>query len=141
MVKILVADDHELFLKGLELILTDYRKNFKLVTAKSYTEIFEIIRKDKDFDLILTDLAMPGAYWLEALEQIHRVLPDTPVIILSAVFEKEIVKKSIDIGAAGMFPRLLPIKKSCRPLKSSWPAAFIFRKNCWTKKTTLIWIC
>lgn len=103
MVKILVADDHELFLKGLELILTDYRKNFKLVTAKSYTEIFEIIRKDKDFDLILTDLAMPGAYWLEALEQIHRVLPDTPVIILSAVFEKEIVKKSIDIGAAVCF--------------------------------------
>ena len=111
MVKILVADDHELFLKGLELILTDYRKNFKLVTAKSYTEIFEIIRKDKDFDLILTDLAMPGAYWLEALEQIHRVLPDTPVIILSAVFEKEIVKQSIDIGAAGYVSKASPNKE------------------------------
>ena len=49
----------------------------------------------------MTDLAMPGAHWLEALKKIHTELPETPVIILSAVFEKEIVKKSINIGAAG----------------------------------------
>ncbi len=41
--KFLVADDHELFLKGLELVLTDYRNDWELVTAKNYTEIFEII--------------------------------------------------------------------------------------------------
>ena len=99
--KILVADDHELFLKGLELVLSEYRADFEITTAKSYTEIFEIIAKQKDFDLVLTDLAMPGAHWLEALKKIHTELPETPVIILSAVFEKEIVKKSINIGAAG----------------------------------------
>ena len=106
--KFLVADDHELFLKGLELVLTDYHNDWELVTAKNYTEIFEIIKQQKDFDLILTDLAMPGAYWLEALEKIHAELPETPVIILSAVFEKEIVKKSINIGAAGYIPKSAP---------------------------------
>lgn len=99
--KVLVADDHELFLKGLELILTNHYKEFELVTATSYSEIFEIIAKENDFALILTDLAMPGAHWRDALQKIHQALPETPIMILSAVFEKEIIKKTIDIGAAG----------------------------------------
>ncbi len=103
--KILVADDHELFLKGLELILTDMNPDVQLVFAKSYSDIFSIIEQDKDFSLILTDLAMPGANWLQAIERIHETLPETPIIILSAVFDKEIVQKTIDIGAAGYIPK------------------------------------
>lgn len=103
--KILIADDHELFLKGLEFILEDAYPKAELVQAKDYTEIFEEIQKNKDFDLILTDLAMPGARWLDALKKIHETLPDTPIIILSAVFDKEIVQKTIELGAAGYIPK------------------------------------
>ncbi len=103
--KILIADDHELFLKGLEMILHDYNPELKLVTAKNYTEIFNIIKQDKDFNLVLTDLAMPGAQWLDAITRIHRTLPETPIIILSAVFDREIVQKTIEIGAAGYIPK------------------------------------
>lgn len=103
--KILVADDHELFLKGLELILADLGEDIKLVFAKDYTEIFKIIDKEHDFNLVLTDLAMPGAHWLEAMQKIHSILPETPIIILSAVFDKEIVQKSIKIGVAGYIPK------------------------------------
>lgn len=103
--KILIADDHELFLKGLELILEDFDTSANIVKAKSYTDIFKIIEIEQDFDLILTDLAMPGAQWLEALQKIHQKLPETPIIILSAVFDKEIVQKTIDLGAAGYIPK------------------------------------
>jgi len=103
--KILVADDHELFLKGLELILTDMNPEVQLVFAKNYNEIFSVIEQEKDFNLVLTDLAMPGANWLQAIERIHDTLPETPIIILSAVFDKEIVQKTIDIGAAGYIPK------------------------------------
>ncbi len=103
--KILIADDHELFLKGLEMILTDYDADWQLVCAKDYTEIFEIIDRDKDFDLILTDLAMPGAHWLDGITRIHSTLPDVPIIILSAVFDREIVQKTIELGAAGYIPK------------------------------------
>ena len=63
------------------------------------------VEKQKDFNLVLTDLAMPGARWLEALQKIHEQLPDTPVIILSAVFDREIVQKTIELGAAGYIPK------------------------------------
>ncbi len=103
--RILVADDHELFLKGLEFILADISENTELVFAKSYTDIFNILEKDTDFNLILTDLAMPGANWEEAIARIHNTLPDTPIIILSAVFDKEIVEKTIEIGVSGYIPK------------------------------------
>ncbi len=103
--KILIADDHELFLKGLEIILTDFNPSAELVKAKNYTEMINIISKDREFDLILTDLAMPGGIWLEALKEIHEKLPETPIIILSAVFEKEIVQKTLDLGASGYIPK------------------------------------
>lgn len=103
--KILIADDHELFLKGLEIILHDFNPTAELVKAKNYTEMLNIINKDSSFDLILTDLAMPGAIWLDALKEIHEKLPETPIIILSAVFEKEIVQKTIDLGASGYIPK------------------------------------
>lgn len=103
--RILVADDHELFLKGLEFILGDMNKDVELVFAKSYSEIFKIIDKDNNFNLILTDLAMPGANWEEAITHIHNVLPETPIIIISAVFDKEIVEKTIEIGVSGYIPK------------------------------------
>ena len=103
--KILIADDHELFLKGLEMILSDYNPEAELFKARDYNEIFEIIEKQKNFDLILTDLAMPGARWLDALQKIHELLSETPIIILSAVFDREIVQKTIEIGAAGYIPK------------------------------------
>ncbi len=103
--KILIADDHELFLKGLELILEDLDDAPELVLAHNYTDIFKIIEQDKDFQLILTDLAMPGSNWFDAIKKIHETLPETPIIILSAMFDKEIVQKTIEIGAAGYIPK------------------------------------
>ena len=106
--KFLVADDHELFLKGLEFILHEHLPEVDLVFAKNYTELFAEIDKNKDFDLILTDLAMPGAAWNDAIAKIHATLPETPIIILSAVFDKEIVHQTIEQGAAGYIPKTSP---------------------------------
>lgn len=99
--KILVADDHELFLKGMEIMLSTHYPQSDFVFAHNYNEIFDIISKQDDFDVIMTDLAMPGDVWSNAIQKIHNNLPETPIIILSAVFDKEIVNKTIDIGVSG----------------------------------------
>lgn len=103
--KILIADDHELFLKGLEFILQENLKNIQITSANSYTEIFQQLNKNDYFDLVITDLAMPGANWLNAITKIHETLPETPIIIISAVFDKEILKQTLDIGVAGYIPK------------------------------------
>ena len=103
--RVLIADDHELFLKGLEFILSDFDDDMSFISARSYTDIRKILEKDKKFDLVLTDLAMPGGNWLEEIDYIHKALPDTPIIILSAVFDKEIVQKTIENGVSGYIPK------------------------------------
>lgn len=103
--KILIADDHELFLKGLEFILEQNLQNIEITTAQSYTEIFSILETKQNFDLIITDLAMPGANWLTAINKIHSTLPETPIIIISAVFDKELLQQTLDIGVAGYIPK------------------------------------
>ena len=50
--KILIADDHELFLKGLEMILSDYNPQAEIITAKSYSDIFNILLKQKGITLL-----------------------------------------------------------------------------------------
>ncbi len=99
--KILIADDHELFLQGLEFILQKQYPEAQIVLASNYNDIFKILKEQKDFDLILTDLAMPGANWLDALKQIHTDCPDVPIIIISAVFDRQILQKTFDIGVSG----------------------------------------
>lgn len=102
--KILIADDHELFLNGLEFVLSSEFKDSQIKTAQNYKELLKKAGED-NFDLIVTDLAMPGAQWHEALVKLHDLAKDTPVVIISAVFDKEIVQKTIEIGVSGYIPK------------------------------------
>ncbi|MCQ2735117.1 MAG: response regulator transcription factor [Alphaproteobacteria bacterium] len=106
--KFLIADDHELFLQGLEFILHKEYPKAEIVSANNYNGIFEILQTQNDFDLIITDLAMPGTNWLEALKKIHTLCLDTPVIIISAVFDREIFQKTFDIGVSGYVSKSFP---------------------------------
>ncbi len=98
--EILLADDHELFLQGLKFVLESHFKDAHIMCVKDYTELLSEVQK-KPFDLIITDLAMPGANFMDALTKIHNILKDTPIIVISAVFGKQIVQKTFEIGVSG----------------------------------------
>jgi len=104
---ILIADDHELFLQGLNLVLQTHFKDVTITKAKDYNELFEALKKDT-FQLVITDLAMPGANSMDALSKMHQILKDTPIIVISAVFDREIVQKTIEIGVSGYIPKSSP---------------------------------
>ncbi len=106
--KFLVADDHELFLQGLEFILKKEYPEVDLVLAGDYAQILDILNKQNDFDLLITDLAMPGGNWLEALQKVHSQAPEMPIIVVSAVFDKEILQKTYNIGVSGYVSKSFP---------------------------------
>ncbi len=106
--RFLIADDHELFLQGLEFILRKQYPDADIVLTNSYTGILDILQKQKNFDLIITDLAMPGGNWLEALKKMHADCPEVPIIIISAVFDKTILQKTFDSGVSGYVSKSFP---------------------------------
>lgn len=99
--KFLIADDHELFLQGLEFILQKEFPQAEIVPTNNYKGILDKLAQQTDFDLIISDLAMPGGNWLDTLTKVHGLCPDVPIIIISAVFDKEILQKTYDIGVSG----------------------------------------
>lgn len=99
--KIMIADDHELFLKGLEFMLQSQFPDAQIITASNYTDLFDLLKNLHGFDLIITDLAMPGANSIEGIKRIYNLAKETPIIILSAVFDNDIISKTLDIGVGG----------------------------------------
>lgn len=80
--KILVVDDEADMLELLELIITD-RTSYQVVTVNNPLEVPGLI-KDGGFDLLISDLTMPQMDGMELLDQVHRIDPQLPYIILTA---------------------------------------------------------
>ena len=51
---------------------------------------------------------MPGGNWLEALQKVHSLSPEMPIIVVSAVFDKEILQKTYNIGVSGYVSKSFP---------------------------------
>ena len=58
--KILIADDHELFREGLRQLLRQLAEDVLVLEAASYTELFTLLGEHPDADLAIMDLNMPG---------------------------------------------------------------------------------
>lgn len=102
---IIIADDHELFLDGLSFSLTSAFQGIKIQKAHNYDELLNPALTREKIDLIITDLAMPGKPWNEALDILKKTLPKTPIIVISAVYDRTTVTTAIDLGASGFIPK------------------------------------
>lgn len=105
MLKILVADDHELFRDGIGLSLMSLDPDVQTEMVTDYDSLFTALNQGKIFDLILTDLAMPGMKWTDALARLRKEKPQVPVVVLSAVHDRDSVLQAIELGASGFVPK------------------------------------
>lgn len=100
MIKVLVADDHEIVRIGLKSILEE-TGNIKVEDeASSGHELFDKLKK-KSFDLIILDISMPGKGGIDVLKQIKSVYSKIPVLILSSHPEDQYAIRAIRAGASG----------------------------------------
>jgi DNA-binding NarL/FixJ family response regulator len=103
--KILIADDHELFRDGLRLVLGDLGPDLTVIEASGYDQTLEITNQEEGLDLVLLDLVMPGMPWSEGLGAVKRRLPTVPVVILSASEDRRLVLEAVRLGASGFIPK------------------------------------
>jgi len=78
--RVLVADDKENIVKLLQQLLGD---EFQLTTAADGTRALAILQSES-FDVVLTDMRMPGHDGLAILREVKRTQPDTEVILMTA---------------------------------------------------------
>ncbi len=80
--KILVVDDEKLVRWAMEQILI--KEGYEVVTAESGEVVARIIERDKDFDLIISDIRLPGIDGWEVFDLVKTSIPDTKMIAVTA---------------------------------------------------------
>ena len=100
MLRILIADDHTVVRKGLRQILLDEFPGAYIEEVADGGELVKNVMIGK-WDVVVSDLSMPGRSGLDALQQIKLSLPDLPVLILSIHPEEQYALRALKSGAAG----------------------------------------
>jgi two-component system invasion response regulator UvrY len=100
MIRILVADDHSVVRKGLKLILEEGFPGAEVVEVADAEAIIEKVLHQK-WDVVISDLSMPGRTGLDALQQIKQIDSKIPVLILSIHPENQYAMRALKSGAAG----------------------------------------
>jgi DNA-binding NarL/FixJ family response regulator len=99
-IKILIADDHTVVRKGLIQILQDAYPDASFTEVSNGNELLQTARSGH-WDIIITDLSMPGRNGLDTLKQLKIDKPDTPVLVLSIHSEDLYAVRVLKSGAAG----------------------------------------
>lgn len=103
--KILLIDDHPLFIEGIRGVLHRLNDAAVIHTCGSCEEALELVAADDNFDLVLLDLNLPGMSGLDGLQQLRHQLPATPIVLLSASEDRRKVLNAIEQGAKGYIPK------------------------------------
>ncbi|MBK6978474.1 MAG: response regulator transcription factor [Cytophagaceae bacterium] len=106
--KVLIAEDNELLRKSLTYFLSS--KGFEITEFDNGSDAIESLSKHS-FELIITDINLPGASGMEITQFVRKTLQsDIPIIVFTASNIEEIELESFDMGANEFIPK--PISPS-----------------------------
>lgn len=100
-IKIILADDEELFRKGIYFLL-QREKNIEVVfEASNGNEVIDYLKKTDNYpDIILMDLKMPIVSGIDATKIIHKEFPIVKIIALTSYNTKAFIANMINVGAS-----------------------------------------
>ena len=100
MIKLFIADDHELFREGLKSLLSR-EKDIEIVgSASDGLEAVNAVRRLKP-EVVLMDVTMPNMNGIQATAKICSELPDIAVIVISMHNDRRFIAEALKAGARG----------------------------------------
>ncbi|MBY0486511.1 MAG: response regulator transcription factor [Flavobacteriaceae bacterium] len=100
-IKILLADDEELFRKGIYFLLQREENIEVIFEASNGIEVIKYLQNNEaNPDIILMDLKMPEINGVEATKIIHKEFPGIKIIALTSYNTKSFIANMINVGAS-----------------------------------------
>jgi two-component system response regulator NreC len=99
-IRILICDDHTLFVEGIKAMLR-HEPSLEIVgEARDGRQAVDLVKELKP-DVILMDVSMPDMNGFDATRRVHEFDAAVKVLILSMHDEEELVARCLEAGAAG----------------------------------------
>ncbi len=99
--KILLVDDHALFREGMHYVLGKLDTEADILDASNFQDALTIASENKDLDLALLDLNMPGSEGAASVKLFHIRHPAIPIVVVSGTEQRDDIEKTMKNGAMG----------------------------------------
>jgi DNA-binding NarL/FixJ family response regulator len=106
-IRLVVADDHAVVLKGLETLLALERDLVVVATCTDGETTLDAVRRHHP-DILLLDLFMPGLDGLGVLRALKTMSEPPRVVLLAAMIDDGEVLEAMELGVAGIFLKEMP---------------------------------
>lgn len=101
MIKVLIADDHQLMIDGIKMALAGIDEIGIVAEVHDGSQVLEKLGSGMPVDIILMDINMPKMDGLACTRFVRKKYPDIRIIALSQYDEKRLVKQMIRNGVSG----------------------------------------
>jgi DNA-binding NarL/FixJ family response regulator len=108
--RFIIVDDHPLFRGALNQALSNAFENSEIQEAGSLDDVNAQLGAERETDLILLDLTMPGVHGVSGLLYLRAEHPEVPVVIVSASDDAATIRQCLDCGASGFIPKSQPVE-------------------------------
>ncbi|KQB37932.1 Response regulator [Flavobacterium daejeonense] len=115
--EILIVDDHLVVRTGVSIILEEKVKHISISTTDNFSDTIKLL-KQKEFDLIILDINIPGGRNTLMIEEIKNIQPEVKILIFSVYEEETHACPYIIAGANGYLNKLSDKKKLTNAVES-----------------------
>ena len=131
MQKILVVDDEKSMRELLTLMLK--REGYRVVSAESAERAGDLIEREA-YDLVISDISMPGASGIDLLRRVRESGLDTPVILITAFGSKETAIEALQLGAFDYFEKPFNIEDVKNRVRNALDRARLVEENAFLRR-------
>lgn len=126
-IKVVLADDEELFRVGMSHILSKDDEIEIIFQASNGKELIEFLSAKKELpDIIIMDIKMPELNGVEATKTIHQDFPEISIIALTTYNTKPFIRNMIDVGASAYLVKNSPTQKVLHTIKQVFYKGFYY---------------
>jgi two-component system, NarL family, response regulator NreC len=136
-IRLVIADDHEIFRDGLALMLSKQDTLSLVGQAGDGRELVQLVAEQRP-DLVITDIKMPKLDGIAASKLLLKENPDLKIIALSMFDEENLIVEMLEIGAKGYLLKNADKKEILEAIYSVYEGEIYYCRDTTARLATLI---